>query len=70
MIERKRRGTGMIDGLQWYCEKCNHQLQDYRFELQDVEKDFLPKFKAFYGSEDMRTCKQCGHIMEVDPRFV
>jgi 3-hydroxyanthranilate 3,4-dioxygenase len=70
VIERKRRGTGMIDGLQWFCDKCNNQLQDYRFELHDVEKDFLPEFKEFYSSEDKRTCKKCGHVMEVDPRFV
>jgi 3-hydroxyanthranilate 3,4-dioxygenase len=38
--------------------------------LQNIETDFLPHFKHYYGSEELRTCKSCGHVMEVDPRFV
>ena len=64
------RATGERDGLQWYCEKCNHKLHEYRFILHNIEKDFLPRFREFYASTDLRTCKQCGHVMEADPRFV
>jgi 3-hydroxyanthranilate 3,4-dioxygenase len=70
VIERKRFETDMVDGLQWYCENCNHLLHEFRFILHDVEKDFLPRFKEFYGSEEFRTCKKCTHVMEVDPRFI
>ena len=70
VIERVRKGTNLQDGLMWYCENCNHHLHTYRFPLENIEKDFLPRFKEFYGSEDLRTCKACGHIMEVDPKFV
>ena len=59
----------MSDGLFWYCESCNHPLKSYRFFLDNIEKDFLPRFKEFYSSEDMRTCEKCGTIMEVDARF-
>jgi 3-hydroxyanthranilate 3,4-dioxygenase len=70
VIERKRFETDMVDGLQWYCENCNHLLHEFRFILHDVEKDFLPRFKEFYGSEEFRTCKKCTHVMEVDPRYI
>jgi 3-hydroxyanthranilate 3,4-dioxygenase len=30
----------------------------------------LPRFKEYYASEELRTCKNCGHVMETDPRFV
>jgi 3-hydroxyanthranilate 3,4-dioxygenase len=70
VIERVRKGTDLQDGLMWYCENCNHHLHTYRFPLENIEKDFLPRFKEFYGSKDLRTCKACGHIMEVDPKFV
>jgi 3-hydroxyanthranilate 3,4-dioxygenase len=70
VIERVRKGKGLIDGLQWHCEKCNNKLHEYKFELVDIEKDFLPRFKEFYGSEELRTCKECGTVMESDPRFV
>jgi 3-hydroxyanthranilate 3,4-dioxygenase len=65
-----RAGKGFTDGLMWFCEKCNNKLHDTYFELHDIEKDFLPRFRAYYGSEELRTCKKCGHVMETDPRFV
>jgi 3-hydroxyanthranilate 3,4-dioxygenase len=68
VIERKRR-NGEKDGLLWFCDKCNNKLFDEYFVLNSIEKDFIPVFKKFYGSEDLRTCKKCGHVMEVDKRF-
>jgi 3-hydroxyanthranilate 3,4-dioxygenase len=70
VIECKREDENMMDGLQWYCENCNNLLKEYRFHLTNIEKDFLPRFREFYGSDDARTCKQCGSVMEADPRFV
>lgn len=70
VVERKRAGRGFTDGLLWFCENCNNKLYEVYFELKDIEKDFLPHFKHFYGSEDLRTCKNCGTVMEVDERFV
>lgn len=70
VIECKREEPETMDGLQWYCEKCNHQLHEYRFHLDNIEKDFIPRFREFYGSVDLRTCKHCGAVMEADARFV
>ena len=70
VIERKRAGKGFTDGLLWHCVNCNHKLYEVKFELQDIEKDFLPHFKHFYNSTVLRTCDSCGTIMEADPKFV
>ena len=70
VIERIRTGKGFNDGLLWFCEKCNNPLHADYFELHDIEKDFLPRFKTYYGSEELRTCKKCSHVMEADPRFI
>tara|TARA_R110002072_G_scaffold174802_17_gene330562 strand:+ start:21711 stop:22253 length:543 start_codon:yes stop_codon:yes gene_type:complete len=69
VIERKRAGKGFTDGLLWFCDNCNHKIHETYFELQDIEKDFLPHFKKFYNSEALRTCSNCGTVMETDPRF-
>jgi len=69
VIERIRAGKGFTDGLLWFCDNCNHKIHEVYFELNDVEKDFLPHFKTFYNSEKLRTCTQCGTVMETDPRF-
>lgn len=70
VIECIRKDTGLVDGLMWFCDNCNHKLHDTYFELHNVEKDFQPRFREFYASEDKRTCDNCGHVMEADPRFV
>lgn len=70
VVERKRAGKGFTDGLLWFCENCNHKIHEVYFELNDIEKDFLPHFKHFYNSEKLRTCQKCGTVMETDSRFV
>ena len=70
VIERVRKGTDMKDGLMWFCDNCNNKLHETYFPLTNIEKDFLPRCRAFYGSETLRTCSNCGSVMETDERFV
>jgi 3-hydroxyanthranilate 3,4-dioxygenase len=70
VIERKRAGKGFTDGLLWFCDQCNNKLYEVYFELNDIEKDFLPHYQHFYNSEELRTCSQCGTVMETDPRYI
>lgn len=69
VIECKRT-TDEDDGLMWFCESCNQKLHEYKFHLNNIEKDFIPRFRDFYGSNGFRTCKNCGTVMEADQRFV
>lgn len=69
VIERVRTNSNYKDGLLWFCDKCNNKLHEVYFPLSNIESDFLPHFKHYYGSEELRTCKSCGHVMETDPRF-
>ncbi len=69
VIERKRAGKGFNDGLLWYCDNCNHTLHEVYFELHDIEKDFLQHFKIFYNSKELRTCKNCGTVMDTNPKY-
>lgn len=70
VIERVRLGTDCNDGLMWFCDECNNKLHESYFPLENIEKDFLPRFKEFYSSEKLRTCNNCGSVMDTDPRFV
>ena len=69
VIERKRDDLDGKDGLLWFCDNCNNKIHEVYFPLTDIETDFLKHFKHFYGSESLRTCDQCGTVMESDPRF-
>lgn len=59
VIERKRR-PGEIDGLQWYCEKCQNKLYEEFFVLTDIETQFPAVFERYYNSDHVN-CKACGH---------
>ena len=63
VMERKRRENEK-DGLIWFCEKCNTKLFEKYFPLTNIVKDFQATFEEFYGNIDLRTCKNCGHVME------
>jgi len=64
MVIERRRDSVENDGLLWFCENCNHKLYEEYFTLDNIETDFQRVFAKFYGSEDLRTCKQCGTVME------
>jgi 3-hydroxyanthranilate 3,4-dioxygenase len=64
VIERQRR-AGELDGLQWYCESCQHLLYEEYFALTDIETQFPPVFQKYYDSQALRTCRHCGTVASV-----
>ena len=68
VIERKRLAHEQ-DGLQWYCERCNHKLYEEYFHLQDIERDFFAVFERFYRGTGHRTCAACGHLNPRPARY-
>ncbi|MCS6979327.1 MAG: 3-hydroxyanthranilate 3,4-dioxygenase [Flavobacteriales bacterium] len=68
LVVERRRHPGEKDGLLWFCEQCNHKLYEEYFPLHNIETDFGRVFEKFYGSFTLRTCSQCGAIMDPPPR--
>ena len=64
LVIEYRRPEGMMDGLQWYCEKCNQKLHEVPFALKNIETDMPDIFKEFYSDVKKRTCSNCGYVME------
>lgn len=64
VVERRRR-AGEKDGLQWYCESCNHKLYEEFFELTSIETQFPAVFQRYYDSVGHRTCRNCGTVAPV-----
>ncbi len=63
VIERPRFGEE-LDGFIWYCDNCSHKLYETYFKLDNIETQLAPVFDAFFDSEHLRTCKQCGAVMD------
>ena len=64
VIERKRAEAEQ-DHLRWFCDKCGEMLHDASFQLVDLGKQLKPLIESFYADEKLRTCKKCGHVMQV-----
>lgn len=63
VIERIRK-PGEIDKLMWFCESCSHKLHEASFEMSDIVNQLPPVMNAFMASEELRTCKKCGSVMQ------
>lgn len=69
VIELKRKENSR-DGLLWFCDNCNNKLHATYFHLKSIENDFLPRFKEFYSSKELRTCSKCKTEMKIDDRYI
>lgn len=67
MVVERRRREGELDGFQWYCENCGNKLHEVFIQLTDITKQLKPVFDAFWADESVRTCKQCGTVMQPPP---
>ncbi len=59
------RPEGENDHFVWYCDNCNHLLNDAQFYLTALDVDIKPEFERFYASEELRTCDKCGTVKGV-----
>ena len=64
VVERERR-PDELDHLRWYCESCGEVLYDEAFHCTDLGTQLKPVIERFHGSEELRTCKNCGAVMDV-----
>ena len=63
VIERYRK-PGEKDKLMWFCENCNHKLHEASFALEDITTQIKAAIEEFMASEELRTCANCGTVME------
>lgn len=64
VIERVRK-PGETDACSWYCENCDDLLYRARFQLHDIVEELPKLMQAFYDDISLRTCRQCGAVMDI-----
>ncbi|MGI9603740.1 MAG: 3-hydroxyanthranilate 3,4-dioxygenase [Acidimicrobiales bacterium] len=67
VIERQRR-PGELDQIVWFCP-VGHHLHERSFELADIETELKAILDEFNASTDLRTCGQCGRVLDVAQPF-
>jgi len=64
LVIEKVRDEKDTDGCVWFCEKCGEKIHDEYFHLTDIVTQLPPVMNRFYDSEENRTCKTCGAVMQ------
>jgi 3-hydroxyanthranilate 3,4-dioxygenase len=62
VIEHKRL-PHQLDGLVWFCPKCDQKLYEEFFHLTNLVTQLAPVFDRFYGDPALCTCKACGTVV-------
>lgn len=67
LVIERNRSEPENDGFMWFCENCGEKLYEEYFHLSkpsDIVEKLPPLMQKFYGSVELRTCKNCGTVME------
>ncbi|MFN6943929.1 MAG: 3-hydroxyanthranilate 3,4-dioxygenase [Cytophagaceae bacterium] len=64
LVMERYRKEGEKDGCLWFCENCGNKLYEEYFALTDIVKQLPEVMNKFYSSQELRTCKQCGTVMD------
>lgn len=62
LVIERARPEGIVDGFEWYCLSCNGLVHRVEVQLKSIVKDLPPLFERFYGSPELRKCRQCGAV--------
>lgn len=62
VIERSR-AEGELEDLVWFCDSCDKEMHRASVQLTDIEVQVKEGINSFNSSLDLRTCKNCGHVM-------
>ena len=65
MVIEIERPKDTLDALRWYCETCQAVVYEERFYCYDLGQQLIPVIDKYNGSEEVRTCKCCGHVNAV-----
>ncbi len=69
VLEQPRPAESM-DRLRWYCQDCKIVVNEEAFHCTDLGTQIKEAVNGFKSSNEKRSCKQCGAIVEMVPRNV
>lgn len=64
LVVERPRFKGEQDGFMWFCEECDNKLYEEYFHLENIETQLAPVFERFFASPYLRSCDNCGTVME------
>lgn len=71
LIAEFPRPEGQLDGLRWFCPKCETLVHEVNWRLKKIDEDLAVIMHAYWGGPvEQRTCKGCGYVIQKAAEFV
>lgn len=62
VIERDR-ADGELEDFVWFCDSCDKEMHRVTVQLTNIEVQVKEAINGFNSNLELRTCKNCGHVM-------
>lgn len=59
LVIEPARPEGELDAVEWYCFECQNLVHRAEVDLESIVDDLPPIYRAFYSSQEARTCPNC-----------
>ena len=68
VVLEQRRPEASLDRMRWYCQNCRHVVHEAAFHCTDLGTQIKAAVEEFRGSQQNRTCKNCGELADWAPK--
>lgn len=66
LVMERKRPEGLLDHMQWYCKKGNHEtptlIRQESFYCFDLGIQLKPLIRKWQEDENLRQCPHCGQV--------
>ncbi|MEM9039346.1 MAG: 3-hydroxyanthranilate 3,4-dioxygenase [Actinomycetota bacterium] len=62
LVVEYQRPAGEMDAFVWACGECSSVVHRVEVQVQAIDEDLPPLFRAFDESVEARTCPNCGAL--------
>lgn len=63
LVIERNRAEGELEDFVWFCDECDHEMHRVSIQLTNIEVQVKEAIAGFNGSEELRKCSNCGHMM-------
>jgi len=67
IVLEQPRPKDSLDKLRWYCRNCGEIVHESSFHATDLGTQIKAAVNAFSEDTELRTCKNCGELVDPKP---
>ncbi|MEJ8546656.1 3-hydroxyanthranilate 3,4-dioxygenase [Brevibacillus borstelensis] len=63
LVIERNRAEGELEDFVWFCDECDGEMHRATVQLTNIEVQVKEAIHGFNSNLELRTCKNCGHVM-------